>query len=91
MVFGYDIAFIKIDIPVKCNVYIRPSCIAHDDYNFVGARECNLTGWGLNKFDPPESPKCLQEVFVDIIANRDCYIKWDLLGKQVTSCHVCTS
>ncbi|CAH1774022.1 unnamed protein product [Owenia fusiformis] len=88
--FPYDIALLKLDLPVPFNRYIQPVCLPLEGEEFTTQDECFLTGWGDTRGTGDEN--VLNEVQIEPVANADCAAMWARYpnpGPWIYDFHIC--
>lgn len=64
-----DIALLKLENPIKFNMYVRPACLA-ETFD-VGTEKVIATGWGRTEYGEMTS-NTLQKVVLDMIGVSEC-------------------
>ncbi|KAK2819859.1 hypothetical protein Q7C36_021505 [Tachysurus vachellii] len=81
-----DILLIKLASPAKLNAHVSPVCLAESSDNFSGGMRCVTTGWGLTKYNAPDTPAILQQASLPLLTNDDCKRFW---GSKITDVMIC--
>ncbi|XP_049327119.1 chymotrypsin A-like [Astyanax mexicanus] len=81
-----DILLIKLSSPAQLNDHVSPVCAAETNDTFPGGVKCVTTGWGLTKFNAPDTPAVLQQATLPLLTNDDCRHHW---GSRITEQMIC--
>ncbi|XP_005171071.2 transmembrane protease serine 3 [Danio rerio] len=81
--FSYDIALIKLALPLTLNDQIAPICLPNYGESFKNGQMCLISGWGAT-VDSGETSLSLHVAQVPLLSNKECR----KLG--LTNWNVCT-
>ncbi|KAA0723395.1 Chymotrypsin A [Triplophysa tibetana] len=81
-----DITLIKLATPAQLNSRVSPVCVAATADNFPGGMKCVTTGWGLTRYNAPDTPARLQQAALPLLTNDDCKRYW---GSSITDLMIC--
>ncbi|XP_013883985.1 chymotrypsin A [Austrofundulus limnaeus] len=81
-----DILLIKLASPAELNMRVSPVCVAETTDNFPGGMTCVTSGWGLTKYNNPNTPARLQQASLPLLTNEDCRLYW---GSKITDIMIC--
>ncbi|XP_016103835.1 chymotrypsin A-like [Sinocyclocheilus grahami] len=80
-----DILLIKLATPAQLNTHVSPVCLAETSDNFPGGMKCVTSGWGLTRYNAPDTPALLQKAALTLLTN-DCKRYW---GTKITDLKIC--
>nr|XP_056720186.1 serine protease 53 [Euleptes europaea] len=70
---GYDIALVRLALPVWFSRDISPICLPHADHQFAFGTQCWVTGWGdIGMNTSLSDPMHLQEMTLDLLSRDTC-------------------
>ncbi|XP_076595172.1 chymotrypsin A-like [Chaetodon auriga] len=81
-----DITLIKLASPVQMNAHVSPVCLAETTDNFPGGTRCVTSGWGLTRYNAPDTPALLQQATLPLLSNNQCTQYW---GSRITDKMIC--
>ncbi|KAK7944311.1 hypothetical protein WMY93_000039 [Mugilogobius chulae] len=81
-----DILLIKLATPAQLNARVSPVCVAETSDNFPGGMRCVTTGWGLTRYNAPDTPALLQQAALPLLTNENCRNYW---GSNITDLMIC--
>ncbi|XP_058238259.1 chymotrypsin A-like [Hemibagrus wyckioides] len=81
-----DILLIKLASPAQLDARVSPVCVAESSDNFSGGMRCVTSGWGLTKYNAPDTPALLQQASLPLLTNDDCKRFW---GSKITDIMIC--
>ncbi|XP_023666976.1 chymotrypsin A-like [Paramormyrops kingsleyae] len=81
-----DITLVKLATPAKMTPQVSPVCVAESTDNFPGGMKCVTTGWGLTRYNAPDTPPLLQQAALPLLTNTDCQSFW---GNKITNIMIC--
>ncbi|XP_016427304.1 chymotrypsin A-like, partial [Sinocyclocheilus rhinocerous] len=81
-----DILLIKLATPAQLNTHVSPVCLAETSDNFPGGMKCVTSGWGLTRYNAPDTPALLQQAALPLLTNDDCMRFW---GTNITDLMIC--
>uniref|UniRef100_A0A8C1CIQ4 chymotrypsin n=1 Tax=Cyprinus carpio carpio TaxID=630221 RepID=A0A8C1CIQ4_CYPCA len=81
-----DILLIKLATPAKLSTHVSPVCLAETSDNFPGGLKCVTSGWGLTRYNAPDTPALLQQAALPLLTNDDCKRYW---GTNITDLMIC--
>ncbi|XP_070816866.1 chymotrypsin A-like [Chaetodon trifascialis] len=81
-----DIALIKLASPIQMNARVSPVCLAETADNFPGGTQCVTSGWGLTRYNAPDTPALLQQATLPLLSNDQCKQYW---GNRITNTMIC--
>ncbi|CAG00821.1 unnamed protein product [Tetraodon nigroviridis] len=81
-----DITLIKLASPAQLNIRVSPVCVAETSDVFPGGMKCVTSGWGLTRYNAPDTPPRLQQVALPLLTNEECRKHW---GSKITDLMVC--
>ncbi|KAI2662588.1 Chymotrypsin A [Labeo rohita] len=81
-----DILLIKLATPAQLSVHVSPVCLAETTDDFPGGMKCVTSGWGLTKYNAPDTPALLQQAALPLLTNDDCKRYW---GTKITDLMIC--
>ncbi|XP_069470338.1 transmembrane protease serine 5 [Ambystoma mexicanum] len=68
----YDIAVMKLNIPLNFSDTVRPVCLPRYNHEFPGGTQCWISGWGYTRADSAQVPETLKEASVPLISSKKC-------------------
>jgi len=72
-----DIAIIRLaNTADLSNPNIGTVKLADDSYDFAGATNCWITGWGRTSWDAETSSPTLKELNIPVFTNQECSARW---------------
>ncbi|XP_054877062.1 chymotrypsin A-like [Poeciliopsis prolifica] len=81
-----DITLIKLSSPAQLNMRVSPVCLAESSDNFPGGMMCVTSGWGLTRYNAPDTPALLQQAALPLLTNANCSNYW---GSNITHLMIC--
>ncbi|KAM7014987.1 LOW QUALITY PROTEIN: transmembrane protease serine 9-like [Tautogolabrus adspersus] len=81
-----DITLIKLATPVQLNLRVSPVCVAETGDNFAGGMRCVTSGWGLTRYNAPDTPALLQQAALPLLTNTQCKQYW---GSKISDLMIC--
>ncbi|XP_065123718.1 chymotrypsin A-like [Paramisgurnus dabryanus] len=81
-----DITLIKLATPARLGMQVSPVCLAETNDNFPGGMKCVTSGWGLTRYNAPDTPSLLQQASLPLLTNDDCKRFW---GNNITDLMIC--
>ncbi|KAF7688054.1 chymotrypsin A-like [Silurus meridionalis] len=86
MTINNDILLIKLASPAQLNAHVSPVCVAESSDNFPGGMQCVTSGWGLTRYNAPDTPAVLQQASLPLLINDDCRRHW---GNKISDLMIC--
>ncbi|XP_028664715.1 chymotrypsin A-like [Erpetoichthys calabaricus] len=81
-----DITLLKLASPAVLGTRVSPVCLADVTDVFPAGMKCVTTGWGLTKYNAPDTPALLQQVALPLLSNTECQKYWGNKIKDVMVC-----
>ncbi|KAM7424811.1 hypothetical protein PAMA_000936 [Pampus argenteus] len=81
-----DILLIKLASPAQMNMRVSPVCVAETEDNFPGGMKCVTSGWGLTRYNAPDTPALLQQAALPLLTNEQCSRYW---GNKISDVMIC--
>ncbi|XP_052003142.1 chymotrypsin A-like [Xyrauchen texanus] len=81
-----DITLIKLASPAQIGTQVSPVCLPETSDNFPGGMMCVTSGWGLTRYNAPDTPAILQQASLPLLTNDDCKRYW---GTNITDLMIC--
>ncbi|XP_005403508.1 PREDICTED: chymotrypsinogen B-like isoform X2 [Chinchilla lanigera] len=79
-----DITLIKLATPARFTETVNPVCVPCAIAHFPPGTPCVTTGWGMTRFNPPETPSKLQQAVLPLLSTDDCKNYWgDLVTEKI--------
>ncbi|MBW3935407.1 serine protease, partial [Neisseria meningitidis] len=83
---SHDILLIKLASPAQLNMRVSPVCLAETGDDFPGGTKCVTTGWGLTRYNAPDTPVLLQQASLPLLTNEECRNYW---GSKISATMIC--
>ncbi|KAJ7994519.1 hypothetical protein DPEC_G00250320 [Dallia pectoralis] len=81
-----DITLIKLATPAVLGTRVSPVCVAEATDDFSGGMKCVTSGWGLTRYNAPNTPALLQQASLPLLTNAQCQKYW---GSKITDLMIC--
>ncbi|XP_066569478.1 chymotrypsin A [Amia ocellicauda] len=81
-----DITLIKLASPARLGMRVSPVCLAETGDDFPGGMRCVTSGWGLTRYNAPDTPSLLQQAALPLLTKADCQRYW---GSKISNLMVC--
>ncbi|XP_047218539.1 chymotrypsin B-like [Girardinichthys multiradiatus] len=81
-----DIALIKLATPARLGTNVSPVCLAESSDYFAPGSTCVTSGWGLTRYNAPNTPNNLQQAALPLLSNSDCKLHW---GSKISDIMIC--
>merc|ERR1712212_401655 len=64
-----DISLIKLAAPARLGTNVSPVCLAESTDVFAPGMTCVTSGWGLTRYNAPNTPNKLQQASLPLLSN----------------------
>ncbi|XP_046897923.1 serine protease [Hypomesus transpacificus] len=81
-----DITLIKLSRPVTLGSTVSPVCLAESSDVFAPGMTCVTSGWGLTRYNAPNTPNLLQQASLPLLSNEACKKHW---GSNISDVMIC--
>ncbi|XP_044059248.1 chymotrypsin A-like isoform X2 [Siniperca chuatsi] len=81
-----DILLIKLASPAQMNMRVSPVCVSETSDDFSGGLKCVTSGWGLTRYNAPDTPALLQQATLPLLTNEQCRRYW---GNKISNLMIC--
>merc|ERR1712121_387751 len=81
-----DIALIKLSTPARLGTNVSPVCLAEATDNYAPGMTCVTSGWGLTRYNAPNTPNKLQQAALPLMSNEQCKKTW---GSNISDVMIC--
>ncbi|CAL8352863.1 unnamed protein product [Merluccius merluccius] len=81
-----DIALIKLATPATMGNTVSPVCLADTSDVFAPGMKCVTSGWGLTRYNAPNTPNKLQQASLPLLSNEQCKRSW---GSNISEVMIC--
>ncbi|KAG7282481.1 hypothetical protein CRUP_000477 [Coryphaenoides rupestris] len=71
-----DISLIKLATPATLGTTVSPVCLAETSDVFAPGMKCVTSGWGLTRYNAPNTPNQLQQASLPLLSNERCKETW---------------
>ncbi|KAJ3593854.1 hypothetical protein NHX12_006188 [Muraenolepis orangiensis] len=82
-----DISLIKLATPAILGTNVSPVCLAGTSDVFAPGMKCVTSGWGLTRYNAPNTPNKLQQAALPLMSNEQCKRSWG--GSMISDVMIC--